>query len=142
MSYVDAKTELEILEGYDQIASNLANVSPVCSRSEIIAARAAVSSVHIADSLREAIVNIVQATRESNILQFGASTRAALMLQQAVKAWALVDGRDHATEDDLKFMIPYVLLHRIRFHAGIENPQQALQELAAAPMEKLIAAVG
>ena len=140
MSYVDQKTEYEILESHSSILKTADTIEPVCTRSEVLKARESADTVHVSPEMRQAIVNVAQATRASDLLQFGASTRAALMLQRAVKAWALVNGRDYTTEDDLKTMLPYVLLHRVKFHAGIENPEQALFELSVPHMEKLIAA--
>jgi MoxR-like ATPase len=60
------------------------------------------------------------------------------MVQSAVKAWALVNGRDHATEDDLRYVTPYVLLHRLRFHAGAGDARKALETLMQPAMEKLV----
>jgi MoxR-like ATPase len=94
--------------------------------------------VHVAPALREAIVETVQATRGNPLIQFGASTRAALMLQTATRAWALISGRDYATEDDLRFMAPYVLLHRLRFHAGAGEAKKALETIMQPSMEKLV----
>lgn len=139
MSYVDAETEKEILATHDKIIESASHIEPVCTRSDVLAARRAATEVYVNDILREAIVNIVQATRDNPLLQFGASTRAALMLQQAVRAWALVNGKDYADEDDLKFMMPFVLLHRLRFHGGAGDPEDALQELARPSLENLIA---
>jgi MoxR-like ATPase len=138
MQYVDARTEIEILSEISDIQHESENIDAVCSRSDILAARAAASSIFVSPNLREAIVDIVQATRGNPLIQFGASTRAALMLQSAVKSWALLNGRHFANEDDLKVIAPYVLLHRLRFHAGAGDPKQALTELMAPHMEKLI----
>lgn len=138
MSYVDSKTEIEILAKHNQIKDNVNNVAPVCTRNDIISARAACSQVHISDNLRKAIVNIVQATRSNQLIQFGASTRAAIMIQTALQGWALVNGRDHATEDDLKFITPYVLLHRLKIHAGAGTPMQALDNLITPHIEELV----
>lgn len=138
MSYVDKTTEIEILENHAHILQNAETINPVCTRSDILKARQAVQQIFIKPEMREAIVEIVQATRSEPMLQFGASTRCALMLQAAVRAWALVNQRDYATEDDLKFIAPFVLLHRLRFHGSAANAQEALAELMKPCLEKLI----
>lgn len=140
MSYVDSSTEQEILLNHSTIKETSTSIQPVCSRSDILAARHACDAVHVSPALREAIVGIVQATRGNPLIQFGASTRAAIMLQSAVKAWALVNNRDHATEDDLRYMAPFVLLHRLRFHAGAGDAHKALESLMLPVMEKLVRA--
>lgn len=138
MSYVDPKTEVEILENHSAIRDGSSAPSPVCTRSDILSARQLCEQVHVSQSLREAMVEIVQATRGNPLIQFGASTRAALMLQTASRAWALLSGRDHANEDDLKEIAPYVLLHRLRFHAGAGDARKALETLMQPAMEKLV----
>lgn len=138
MSYVDSANECEILENYSSIKDASISIDPVCTRSDILDARKACEEVHIAAPLRQAIIDIVQSTRGNPMIQFGASTRAALMLQSAVKAWALTNGRSHATEDDLRYMAPYVLLHRLRFHAGAGEPGKALEVLMQPSIEKLV----
>lgn len=137
MSYVDTATECEILERHTSIRHDSVSLEPVCTRSDILAARSTCDEVHVTPALRQAIVGIVQATRGNPLIQFGASTRAALMVQTAVRAWALVQGRNYATEDDLKTMAPYVLLHRLRFHAGAGDAKEALAALMHPYIEKL-----
>jgi len=138
MSYVDAKTEMEILENHANIREGSTGIAPVCKREDVLAARTVCEQIHISPALREAMVGIVHATRGNPMIQFGASTRAALMLQTAVKAWALVSGREFATEDDLRYIAPYVLLHRLRFHAGAGDAKQALDALMQPEIEKLV----
>lgn len=138
MSYVDSATECAILENHAAIREGSISVEPVCRRSDILSARVACEHVHISPTLREAIVEIVQTTRGNPLIQFGASTRAALMLQTALRAWALTHGRDHATEDDLRTMAPYVLLHRLRFHAGAGEAKKALENIMQPAMERLV----
>ena len=138
MSYVDRATEIEILEEHAAIIEASVSIEPVCTRSDILHARSATEKVFVSPNLRDTLVEIVQATRNEPLLQFGASTRAAVMLQSAVKAWALLSNRDFATEDDLKFMAPFVLLHRLRFHGGAGNPEEALKELVLPCIERLV----
>ena len=109
------------------------------TRGTALAAQACCREVQVSDALREAIVDLVQESRKSPLLQFGASTRAAVMLQQAVRGWALVNQRDYATEDDLKFIAPYVLIHRLKIHGSSKDAKQVFENLAKPVLEKLIA---
>lgn len=139
MQYVDRDTEISILGSHSEIVQSVAQVKPVVSRREVLDARRASEDVHVSEKLRAATVDIVRATRSTPLLQFGASTRAALMLQRAMRGWALVNGREYANEDDLKLLTPLVLLHRLRFHGGAGDPASALRELIKPTLEDLIA---
>jgi MoxR-like ATPase len=138
MKYVDSDTELEILHESDEIQHNTRNVTPCVTREEVLQARAACQSVHLSEPIVKAIVAIVQETRKSPLLQFGASTRAAIMLKRCLTAWALNEGRDYVTEDDLKLLCPYVLQHRLRFHPGAGEPDEAFQEIIRPHIEQLV----
>ena len=138
MSYVDSKTEYFILENHQGLMRFSQEMEPVCSRSDLLKARAACRGVFVSPLIRETIVEIAQATRGNPLIQFGASTRAALMMQDAIRAWALIEGREHASEDDLKFTAPFVLNHRLRFHAGAGESGSALHEFLTPFLEKLI----
>jgi MoxR-like ATPase len=138
MQYVKPEVEMAILETHDQIVDSIHSQKPVCSRGDVLHIRRAAASVSVHKRIREAIVSIMQATRESPLLQFGASTRSALMLQQALRATALVKGRDHAVEDDLKFIAPYVLGHRLRFHGNAQSQRELLNELLLPHIERLV----
>jgi MoxR-like ATPase len=138
MAYVDSATECSILEDHSAIRAGSSAPAQICQRADILRARQVCEKIFVAPALREAIVEIVQATRNNPLIQFGASTRAALMLQTATRSWALLAGREYATEDDLRFIAPYVLLHRLRFHAGAGDAKKALETLMQPAIEKLV----
>jgi MoxR-like ATPase len=140
MTYVDSATENEILADHVNIQHSTNHCDPVVSVSDIMRARADVKNIYVAPVLREAIVGILQATRSHPLLEFGASTRSGLMLQAALQAHALIEGRNYCTEDDLKTMLPYVLLHRLRFRSSGSSSTQILNEIAAPFLEKAISA--
>ena len=83
--------------------------------------------VHIDDTLRNYIVQLVFATRQHNDLLLGASPRGSHGLYRAVQAYAAVQGRDYALPDDVKFLAPYVLAHRCLVH-----PESGLRGISAA----------
>jgi MoxR-like ATPase len=138
MPYVAASFEEEILRDATTIHEHVATIEPVVTRSAILAARKETQAVHVSPAMQKCIVAIVQATRTSPSIQFGASTRAALMLQAALQAWAVIQGRDYVTEDDLKHIYRPVLLHRMKFHPGPNDPSVALDKLVLPILEKLI----
>ena len=138
MSYVDAKTETEILRDAEIIQERVGHVTPVVTREDVLAARSAAAKVQIHEQIIQAIVNIVQSTRNNPVLQFGASTRAAIMLRRALGAWAVTQGRDYVTADDLKLLAPFVLQHRLRFHPGAGDPDIAFDDLLKPHLEQLV----
>lgn len=138
MRYVTPNVELEILQQSEAIDTAVREVRTVVTREEILATHRAVSDVHLNPQLLQAIVDIVQASRSNPALQFGASTRAAIMLKRSLGAWALAAGRDFATDDDLKTLAKPVLQHRLRFHPGSGDPEKAFMNLIAPHLEKVV----
>jgi MoxR-like ATPase len=85
----------------------------VLSAQEVLALQARVDQVHMEESLTDYLLAIVQATRQSELLSLGVSTRGALGLSKAAKALAVVRGRDYCLPDDIKELAPIVLSHRV-----------------------------
>jgi MoxR-like ATPase len=82
--------------------------------------RAAVSGIRLSDALVDYIVDVIRATREHSALEVGGSTRAANMLASAVRAFAVLQGRDFVIPDDVKFLAPPVLRHRLTLSPSAE----------------------
>jgi MoxR-like ATPase len=72
-----------------------------------------VEKVYIKKEVLDYIAQIVVSTRNSYQIYMGASPRASLWLLKSSKAFAALQGRDFVTPDDVKFLAPYVLNHRI-----------------------------
>jgi MoxR-like ATPase len=138
MPYVTADVEETILQEFKFINQDSASLTPVVDRNDILRSREETCGIHVSPQIQKAIVRIVQATRNAPAIQFGASTRAALMLQSAVRAWAVIQGRDFVTEDDLKQVYPFVLLHRLKFHPSSQEPKQLLERVVLPVIESLI----
>ncbi len=88
-------------------------LEPVISPERIIQAQAMVRDVRFDDALADYLLNIVHATRESDLVQVGVSTRGALSLYRAAQALAVVEQRDYVIPDDIKRLAIPVLAHRI-----------------------------
>jgi MoxR-like ATPase len=69
--------------------------------------------IHVDDTLQDYIVALVTATRAHGDVALGASPRASLALFKTAQALAACRGRDHVIPDDVKYLTPYTLAHRL-----------------------------
>lgn len=122
MGYPSTDEELEVLERHQSNASlvKLENVSPVLTKMELLDLRRLLGQVFVDRTLLQYIVQIVQQTRTAKAVYLGASPRASVSMLQASKAYALLQGRDFVTPDDIKFVAPSVLHHRLILTAEAE----------------------
>ncbi len=122
MGYPSADEELEVLERHQSNTSlvKLENVSPVLTKMELLDLRRLLGQVFVDRTLLQYIVQIVQQTRTAKAVYLGASPRASVSMLQASKAYALLQGRDFVTPDDIKFVAPSVLHHRLILTAEAE----------------------
>ncbi len=112
MGYPDAGAELAMLDVHSG-QDPLVDLRPVCSAVMVRRMIATVRDVHVADTVKQYAVNLVNATRESPDLRLGASPRATLHLLRTAKAVAGLEGRDYVLPDDLQALAVPVLAHRI-----------------------------
>lgn len=108
------EVELDVLRNHRQILAH-ESIQPVCSAQVMVHLRKLVRQVHIDDRIYKAVVGLVDRSRQAEDVRLGASTRGALMLVQAMKARAFLNGRDHVVPDDFRELAEPVLLHRIVF---------------------------
>ena len=113
LGYPSREVERAVIErrrGADPVEA----LSAVASGDEVLAAQAAVDGVRVEAPLLDYLHEIVLATRESPLLELGASTRAALAFERATRAHAVVAGRGYATPDDVQRVAVAALAHRVR----------------------------
>lgn len=94
------------------------DLKPVLGAGQLAQLQSLVDEVRFDASLADYIMDIVDATRSTVRLAVGVSTRGALALQRACKAYALVNGRGYVMPDDVKAMVVPVLSHRVALGSG------------------------
>ncbi|MBI1319632.1 MAG: AAA domain-containing protein [Candidatus Hydrogenedens sp.] len=120
ITYPTKAEEREIMDRVDML--HAPKVSPVVTRQEIVDAREVVNQVYVDDKAKNYIVDIVQATRQpeayglkiSHLIEYGASPRATLYLQQAARALAFLQGEGNVFPNDVKQVAMDVLRHRVK----------------------------
>ena len=139
VDYPTADEELEILKRHQANASlvKLEGVRPVITRERLLELRRLLTKVYVDDSLLNYIVQIMQQTRNSKAVFLGASPRATVGLLRCAKAYALLQGRDFVTPEDIKFLVPFILQHRIILTAEAEIEGGSVMKLISRLVEKV-----
>lgn len=92
--------------------------------------------IHLDETIQEYIIRLVNATRQHPDLSLGASPRASLAIFKASQALAAMHGRDHVLPDDVKYLLPFTLPHRLIIRPEAElrgkNVKQVLAEILTA----------
>ena len=122
MGYPTIEEEVTILERHHQNArlTSLDDVQHVITKDELLQLRQMLSDVFVDPAMLRYIAAIVQQTRQSKAVFLGASPRASVAILQASKAYALLQGRDFITPDDVRQVAPSILHHRLILTAEAE----------------------
>lgn len=115
VTYPTLEQEFRILYNHHHTTLNsmLEEVAPVISAAQIDALRKQVRTIRIEEKLISFITSIVANTRNHKSIYLGASPRASIGILNGAKALAAMRGRDFVTPEDIIYIIPHVLRHRI-----------------------------
>lgn len=139
MGYPSFNEEVQILERHQENSKmiKLDDIEPIITVEQLLQLRAYIDKVIIDKSLLNYIAQITQQTRLSQAIQLGASPRASICILQGAKAYALLQGRDFVTPDDIKTIVPPVLEHRLIITADAEMQGFTIEKLAQALLDKI-----
>lgn len=136
MGYPDAEEEKRMICTLgDEMPFN--KVNTVSDPQTIIELRRQVAEVQVADCVAEYIVALTAATRSFPGVSMGASPRASRALYRAAKAWAAMQGRSFVSPDDVKYLAPYVLSHRLLMSGEARLSGLSGEKVVRAVLEKL-----
>ena len=139
MGYPSVDEEVDILKRHqDNVKlTKLEEIKPVLSIDELLKMREKLQSVYVEESLLRYIATIIQQTRISKAVYLGASPRAAVAMLNASKASALLNGRDFVTPEDIKFVTPSILQHRLILTAEAEMEGYTALKVAQKLIDKV-----
>lgn len=115
LDYPSLEEEVSILQRYKNNIKtpSLDEVVAVLKAADVAKIQTLVESIIIEDNLVDYIAKISDKTRQHGKLFLGASPRASLAILRSAKAIAAIRGRDFVTPDDIQFVTPHVLNHRL-----------------------------
>ncbi len=130
MGYPSVGAELQMLDTHGG-ADPLALLEPVADAAEITDLIELVRALHVSAEVKQYVVALSTATRESPLLRLGASPRASLQLLRAARAQAGLAGRDYVLPDDVQELAPAVLGHRVLATAEAQMAGHTAEDVIA-----------
>ncbi len=91
----------------------LSNVTPIMNESTVLSLQKIASRQRVDEQVVDYAVRLVRASRETAGLALGAGSRGAISLVRGARAYALMDGRNFVTPDDVKRVALPCLRHRV-----------------------------
>lgn len=140
LGYPTAEEESAILKRFER-DEPLDELQPVIENAALIEMQRAVRTIRVEESIREYIVSIARATRVHNAIELGASPRGTLYLYHAAQAYAATQGRDYVLPDDIKYLAPFVLTHRLILGAQTRLRGRTTQDIIKEIVEAVPAPV-
>lgn len=127
LGYPSESEELQMLQSIQQRLP-VDDLQPCITLAEVAQLRQLCSQVQVETSLQQYILELVRTTRQDEEITLGVSPRGSVALQKATQALAFISGRDYALPDDVKFLAPYVLCHRLIPRGG-RNAKTVVERL-------------
>ena len=126
LGYPEVMDELAVILSGEK---SKAEISPVTRGSDICTLIEMAKNVAVSESVGLYIVNLVQSTRSHPDVMLGASPRGSIALNALSRAWALYQGRSYVTPDDIKYLAPYVLGHRLILTNAAKNSGRTAEDI-------------
>lgn len=127
LGYPSEAEELQMLQRVDKNIK-VADLQPCITLAEVQELRQICAQVRVETSLQQYILELVRATRQDEEISLGVSPRGTMALKRATQALAFLLGRDYAIPDDVKFLAPHVLCHRL-IPAGGRRARSVMERL-------------
>lgn len=128
--------EISIISQIDKI--ELFEVNQVTTPEEIDELSEKAKSIYVSDKVKEYIVDIIQRIREDKTLfRFAPSPRASIWILKLARVKALLEGRQYVIPDDVKFVAPYVLIHRVSLMPELQAEGIKVSESISAVLDSV-----
>lgn len=131
LDYPDLNDEIEILNRFksESKMGGVETIQPVLTQENIKKIQQIVDDVKVEENIIKYIANLTHKTRTHHQIYLGASPRGSLAIMRSAKAIAAIRGRDFITPDDVQYVAPHVLNHRL-----ILTPEAEMEGLKAADL--------
>ncbi len=130
MGYPTVEEEQKIIHNGKKAKNE---IQPVATKREVVALSRLAELIRVDESVEQYIVAIVNATRTHDRIVMGSSPRGSIALYESAKVLALIRGRGYVIPDDVKYLAPSILAHRLTLSNEAKmnhtDPKQLVAEI-------------
>jgi MoxR-like ATPase len=134
LGFPGRRAEKEMLAGQDR-RDLIRNLNSMVSAEQLLSWQEKVRELHVSDSVRDYVLDLLEKSRQVDGAGTGLSPRAGLALQRCAQAWAYAAGRDMVVPEDVQAVAPNVIAHRLASASG------GVEDSGLSVTEKIIRAV-
>jgi MoxR-like ATPase len=136
LGYPTASEEFDILNRL-QHKSPLEEIEAVVTTEEVIDIQSEVMNVVVSDEVKKYMIDVVYETRNHQYVELGVSPRGTIALMKSSQAYALLQGRGYVLPDDVKYLAPYVLAHRMMLTAETKMSNRTPEDVIDSILERV-----
>ena len=138
MTHISRDSELELLNNLKRVRTGDGATAAPVTRTEILDVRRLLeSSIYVAPAVKEALVDIAAATRASDRVLQGLSTRSLVLMLPALQARALSQRRAYVNAEDVEALAFYVFGHRLELAPGAGRSEEVIAACCKQSLERL-----
>lgn len=124
LGYMPREAEMQVALRRDT-ADIVSKIAPCISEEETRALRDGLDEVEVSDAVLDYLMRIIEQTRTDERIRIGASPRGTIALSKASRAWAALHGRGYVIPEDVKFLAPCILTHRLHYRASVHSGEES-----------------
>lgn len=128
MGYPEVDEEIEVLNRAQKVPP-IEDLYPVVDLEGLQSLQKEIKEVYVDQTIKRYIVEIVNLTRKFHSVYLGASPRGSISLMKAAQAYAFMYGRDYVIPDDIQYLAPFVLSHRIILKSEAKFEELTAEEI-------------
>ena len=136
MDFIDRDSEISVLRT-EHSRAEPSPIAPVARQEILDSRKVATDHVFIHDAINICLVDIARELRGHPEVIQGASTRSLMLMRPALRSAALMRQRDFVTVDDIRWLLPHVLPHRLILETGARPAPELVDECSRGPVERL-----
>jgi MoxR-like ATPase len=132
-------SELEELEVLNRLQHHhpLETLESVMSTEEVIAIQEEILKILVSEEVKMYMIDLVHETRKHRAIELGVSPRGTIALMKVSQAYAFLQGREYVIPDDVKYLAPYVLPHRLMLTAESRMSNRTGDEVVRSILERV-----
>ncbi len=138
LGYPEFSDELSVVLSGKQAKRD---ISRVVTSEEVVQLIEDCDHIYVDNIIGAYIVRIVEATRSHADIRLGASPRGSIALYTLSRAYAMAQGRNFVIPDDVKYLAPYVLGHRMILTQKAKNEKQDPMKLVSMIVSQVVVPV-